>query len=110
VAVLSGHTGQQAATTALGRARRRASAGAGEWAALQVRAADQISSRLVWDNQTKRGVVHLGPSPGPSGCPRFGETGRAGRDRPSAGTARLRRASGARRQGSTFGYGTACPP
>jgi len=63
VAVLSGHTSQQAATTALGRARRRASAGAGEWAPLQVRAADQISSRLVWDSQAKRGVVQLGPPP-----------------------------------------------
>jgi len=63
VAVLSGHTSQQAATTALGRARRRASAGAGEGAVLQVRAADQISSRLVWDSQAKRGVVQLGPPP-----------------------------------------------
>ncbi len=63
VVVLSGHTSQQAATTALGRARRRASAGAGEWAVLQVRAADQISSRLVWDGQAKRGVVQLGPPP-----------------------------------------------
>ena len=63
VAVLSGHTSQQAATTALGRARRRASSGAGEWAVLQVRAADQISSRLVWDSQAKRGVVHPGPPP-----------------------------------------------
>jgi len=63
VAVLSGHTSQQAATSALGRARRSASAGAGEWAVLQVRAADQISSRLVWDGQAKRGVVQLGPPP-----------------------------------------------
>ncbi len=63
VAVLSGHTSEQAATTALGRARRRASAGGGEWAVLQVRAADQISSRLVWDSQAKRGVVQLGPPP-----------------------------------------------
>jgi len=63
VAVVSGHTSQQAATTALGRARRRGSAGAGEWALLQVRAADQISSRLVWDSQAKRGVVQLGPPP-----------------------------------------------
>jgi len=63
VAVLSGHTSQQAATTALGRARRRASAGAGEGAALQARAADQISSRLVWDSRAKRGVVQPGPPP-----------------------------------------------
>lgn len=63
VAVVSGHTSQQAATTALGRARRRGSAGAGEWVLLQVRAADQISSRLVWDSQAKRGVVQLGPPP-----------------------------------------------
>jgi len=41
VAVVIGHTSQQAAITALGRARRRGSAGAGEWALLQVRAADQ---------------------------------------------------------------------
>ncbi len=63
VAVLSGHTSQKAATTALGRARRRASAGAGQRAVLQVRAADQISSRLVWAGQAKRGVVQLGPPP-----------------------------------------------
>jgi len=63
VAVLSGHTSQQAATTALGRARSRASSGAGEGALLQVRAADQISSRLVWDSQAGRGVVHPGPPP-----------------------------------------------
>jgi len=63
VAVLNGHTSRQAATAALGRARRRASAGAGEWAVLQVRAADQISSRLVWDSQARRGFVHPGPPP-----------------------------------------------
>ncbi len=63
VAVVSGHTSQQAATAALGRARRRASSGAGEGVVLQVRAADQISSRLVWDSQAGRGVVHLGPPP-----------------------------------------------
>ncbi len=63
VAVVSGHTSQKAATAALGRARSRASAGAGEGAVLQVRAADQISSRLVWDSQAGRGVVHPGPPP-----------------------------------------------
>ena len=63
VAVLSGHTSQKAATTALGRAKSRASAGAGEGAVLQVRGADQISSRLVWDSQAKRGVVQPGPPP-----------------------------------------------
>jgi hypothetical protein len=63
VAVLSGHTSQQAATTALGRARSRASSGVGEGALLQVRVAGQISSRLVWDSQAGRGVVHLGPPP-----------------------------------------------
>ena len=63
VAVVSGHTSQQAATAALGRARRRASSGAGEGVVLQVRAADQISSRRVWDSQAGRGVVHLGPPP-----------------------------------------------
>jgi len=63
VAVLNGHTSRQAATAALGRARRRASAGAGEWAVLQVRAADQISSRLVWDSQARRRFVHPGPPP-----------------------------------------------
>jgi DNA invertase Pin-like site-specific DNA recombinase len=63
VAVLSGHTSQKAATTALGRARSRASSGVGEGALLQVRAAGQISSRLVWDSQAGRGVVHLGPPP-----------------------------------------------
>jgi DNA invertase Pin-like site-specific DNA recombinase len=61
VAVVSGHTSQKAATTALSRARSRASAGEG--ALLQVRAAGQISSRLVWDSQAGRGVVHLGPPP-----------------------------------------------
>ncbi len=63
VAVVSGHTSQKAATAALGRARSRASSGAGEGALLQVRAADQISSRLVWDSQAGRGVVHPGPPP-----------------------------------------------
>jgi hypothetical protein len=63
VTVLSGHTSQKAATTALGRARSRAASGVGEGALLQVRAADQISSRLVWDSQAGRGVVHLGPPP-----------------------------------------------
>jgi len=63
VAVLSGHTSQQAATTALGRARSRASPGAGAGALLQVRVADQISSRLVWDSQARRGVVQPGPPP-----------------------------------------------
>jgi len=63
VAVLSGHTSQKAATAALGRARRRAWSGAGEGSVLQVRAAEQISSRLVWDPQAGRGVVHPGPPP-----------------------------------------------
>ncbi len=63
VAVLSGHTSQKAATTALGRASRRRAPGAGERALLQVRAAEQISSRLVWDSQVGRGVVHPGPPP-----------------------------------------------
>ncbi len=69
VAVVSGHTSQKAATAALGRARSRASSrtlsgvGEGEGARLQVRAADQISSRLVWDSQAKRGVVQPGPPP-----------------------------------------------
>ncbi len=57
VAVVSGHTSQQAATTALGRARSRAWSGVGEGALLQVRGAEQISSRLVWDSQAGRGVV-----------------------------------------------------
>ena len=63
VAVLSGHTSHKAATAALGRAGRRAASGVGEGALLQVRAADQISSRLVWDSQAGRGVVHPGPPP-----------------------------------------------
>jgi len=67
VAVVSGHTSQKAATAALGRAHSRASSrtssGVGEGAVLQVRAADQISSRLVWDSQAGRGVVHPGPPP-----------------------------------------------
>jgi len=63
VAVLSGHTSQKAATTALGRASSRRASGAGERALLQVRAAEQISARLVWDSQAGRGVVHLGPPP-----------------------------------------------
>jgi len=57
VAVVSGHTSQKAAAAALGRARRRASSGVGEGALLQVRAAAQIGSRLVWDPQAGRGVV-----------------------------------------------------
>jgi len=60
-AVVSGHTSQKAATAALGRAKSRMSSGAGEGALLQVRAADQISSRLVWDSQAGRGVVQPGP-------------------------------------------------
>ena len=63
VAVVSGHTSHKAATAALGRAGRRAASGVGEGALLQVRAADQISSRLVWDSQAGRGVVHPGPPP-----------------------------------------------
>ncbi len=63
VAVVSGHASQQAVTAALGRAWSRVSSGAGEGALLQVRAAEQISSRLVWDSQAGRGVVHPGPPP-----------------------------------------------
>jgi len=65
VAVVSGHTSQKAATAALGRARGRASSrtSSGVGAVLQVRAADQISSRLVWDSQAGRGVVQPGPPP-----------------------------------------------
>ncbi len=63
VVVLSGHTSQQAATAALGRASRRAVPDAGEGALLQVRAAGQVSSRLVWDSQAGRGVVQPGPPP-----------------------------------------------
>jgi len=67
VAMVSGHTSQKAATAALGRARGRASSrtssGVGEGAVLQVRAADQISSRLVGDSQAGRGVVQPGPPP-----------------------------------------------
>ncbi len=63
VAVLSGHTSQQAVTTALARASSRSSSGPGEGAraVLQVRAAEQISSRLVWDGRAGRGVVQPGP-------------------------------------------------
>jgi len=60
VAVVSGYTSQEAATAALSRARSRASSSAGEGVVLQVRAADQISSRLVWDGQAGRGIVQLG--------------------------------------------------
>ncbi len=63
VAVVSGHTSQKAAATALSRARSRASSGVGEGAPLQVRAAGQISARLVWDSQAGRGVVQPGPPP-----------------------------------------------
>ncbi len=63
VVVLSGHTSQQAATTARSRARRRAWSDAGEGPVLQVRAAEQITSRLVWDPQAGRGVVQSGPPP-----------------------------------------------
>ncbi len=65
VVVISGHTSQRAATTALARARSRAASGsgAGEGPVLQVRGAEQISSRLVWDSQAGRGVVVPGPPP-----------------------------------------------
>ncbi len=63
VAVVSGHTSQKAAMAALGPARSRAAPGVGEGALLQVGAAEQISSRLVWDSQAKRGVVQPGPPP-----------------------------------------------
>ncbi len=63
VAVASGHSSQRAATTAMGRASSRRASGAGERVLLQVRAAEQISSRLVWDGQAGRGVVHPGPPP-----------------------------------------------
>ncbi len=67
VVVLSGHTSQRAATTALARARARSRAasgsGAGEGPVLQMRGAEQISSRLVWDSQAGRGVVVPGPPP-----------------------------------------------
>ena len=63
VAVVSGHTSQKAATAALGRARSGAGSGVGEGSVLQVRAAGQISSRLVWDSQAGRGVVQPGPPP-----------------------------------------------
>jgi len=61
VAVVSGHTSQKAAMAALGRARSRASGVGG--ALLRVRAAGQVTSRLVWDSQAKRGVVQPGPPP-----------------------------------------------
>jgi len=63
VAVVSGHASQKAATAALGRASSRTSSGVGEGAVLQVRAADQISSRLVWDSQAGWGVGQPGPPP-----------------------------------------------
>ena len=63
MAVISSHTSQQAAIAASGRARSRAASGVGEGAVLQVRAADQISSRLVWDSQAGRGVGQPGPPP-----------------------------------------------
>jgi len=47
----------------MGRVSSRRASGAGERVLLQVRAAEQISSRLVWDGQAGRGVVHPGPSP-----------------------------------------------
>ena len=55
------HTSEKAATTALRKTRGRAltTAGQGE----QVRAVEQIASRLVWDGQAKPGVVQTGPSP-----------------------------------------------
>ena len=67
VAVLSGHTSKKAATTAPGRAssraRTRPSMDVGERVLLQVRAAEQATSRLVWDSQAGRGVVQPGPPP-----------------------------------------------
>lgn len=65
VAVLSGHTSQKAATAALGKAQGRgaAAAGEGERLLLQVRTVEQITSRLVWDSEAKRGVVQPGSPP-----------------------------------------------
>lgn len=63
VVVVSGHTSQKAATTALGRARSRPSPSADGRVVLQVRPANQIGSRLVWDAQAKRGVIQQGPPP-----------------------------------------------
>jgi len=63
VGVVSGHTSQKAAMAALGRAKSRAAPGGGEGALLQVGAAEQISSRLVWDSRAQRGVVQPGPPP-----------------------------------------------
>ena len=65
VAVLSGHTSQKAATTALNKARGRVmtTAGEGEQVLLQSRAAEQITYRLVWDSQAKQSVVQPGPPP-----------------------------------------------
>ena len=67
VAVLSGHTTEKAATTALGKAGSRASArsapAARERVLLQVRAAEQITSRLIWDAPAGRGLVQPGPPP-----------------------------------------------
>ena len=72
VAVLSGHTSQKVATTALKKARGNVmtAAGEGEQVLLQVRAAEQITSRLVWESQAKQGVIQPGPPTRPSG-PRF---------------------------------------
>ena len=65
VAVLSGHISEKAATTALNKARGRVmtTAGEGGQVLLQVRAAGQITSRLVWDSQARQGVVQPGPPP-----------------------------------------------
>ena len=69
VVVLSGHTTQEAATAALVKANSRTrsrsspagSSEAQERVLLQVRAAEQITSRLVFDIEKRRGVVQFGP-------------------------------------------------
>ena len=61
VVVVRGHTSQKAGTTALGRARGRSTSSADGQVVLQVLPPNQITSRLVWDAQAKRGVIQQGP-------------------------------------------------
>jgi len=95
VVVLSGHTSQKAATTALGRTRRRTSSGAGEGRCC--RSAPPTRSVPGWCGTARPGGARCTPGRrlDPPGRPRSGqaETCRSGRERVAAGIGRLRRAA-----------------
>ena len=60
VAVLSGHSSEQAARAALAKARRRVPAGVLA-AEVVLRRDEDIVSRLEWDEALGKGVVRAGP-------------------------------------------------